>query len=60
MGENNKTMLLKAVYELLKKCNDGPCVKNALAEEIYYGGIEGDGWSLANDIAYELGLEELR
>jgi len=58
--ENRKDVLLKAAYDLLKKCDDSAYVKNALAEPVVYGGTEGDGYSLANDIAELLDLEELR
>ena len=57
--EDRKTVLLKAAYELLKKCNEGPYVKNVLAETVFYDGVDCDGWCLANDIAAELDLEEL-
>jgi len=48
-----------AAYELLKKCNEGPYVKNALEETVYYDEADCDGFCLANDIAIELGLDEI-
>lgn len=57
---NMQQELLKAAYELLKKCNQGPYVKNVLTESVSYSGIDGDGFSLANDIANLLKLEEVR
>jgi hypothetical protein len=59
MKEDRKTILLRATYELLKKCNEGPFVKNVLEETIFYDGTDCDGFCLANDIAYELDLEEI-
>lgn len=56
---DRKDILLKAAYDLLKKCNDGPYVKNALEETIYYDDAECDGYCLANDIAILLDLEEI-
>ncbi len=56
--EDRKVTLLKAALELLKKCNEGPYVKNALAETVFYDGTDCDGACLANDIAAELGEEE--
>ena len=57
-NKDRKTILLKAAYELLKKCNDGPYVKDVLSETAFYDDAECDGWCLATDIAYELDLEE--
>jgi hypothetical protein len=50
--------LLRATYDLLKKCNNGPFGKNALEETVFYDGADCDGFCL-NDIAIELGLDEL-
>ena len=52
-------VLLKAAYDILCKCNDGPYVKNALSETAFYDDTDCDGYCLANDIAYALGLEEI-
>jgi len=56
--EDRKITLLKAALELLKKCNEGPYVKNALTETVFYDGTDCDGTCLGNDIAAELGEEE--
>lgn len=58
-NEDRKTVLLKAAYELLKQCHEGIFVRNALEVPVIYDGVENDGFSLANDIADELGLTEL-
>lgn len=53
-------VLLRAAYDLLSKCDSSrPFLVNALEETVYYDGAECDGWCLANDIAYELGLPDL-
>ena len=61
LGNNpdRKTILLRAAYDLLKKCNEGHYVKNALEEVVSYDGTLCDGYCLANDIAYELDLDEI-
>ena len=51
-----KKILLKAAYDLLKKCDEGIYVKNVLAEKVNYAGGEGDGYSLMIDIENELEL----
>lgn len=58
MEEDRKTVLLKAALELLKKCGEGPYVKHALTETVFYDGTDCDGGCLANDIAQELGEPE--
>jgi hypothetical protein len=55
MMEDRKATLLRAALELLKKCDEGPYVKNALTETVFYDDAECDGMCLANDIAAELG-----
>ena len=55
MTEDRKVILLRAALELLKKCDSGPYVKNALTETVFYDDADCDGGCLANDIAYELG-----
>jgi hypothetical protein len=57
--ENRKDVLLKAAYDLLKTCHESHYVLNALSTTVFYDGVECDGGCLANDIAHELGLEEL-
>jgi len=58
MMEDRKVTLLKAALDLLTKCGEGPYVKSAMTETVFYDGAECDGACLANDIALELDLEE--
>ena len=58
-NEDRKVVLLRACLELLKKCAQGPYVKNALTETVFYDGADCDGGCLANDIAIELGQDEV-
>jgi len=44
--------LLKAAHELLRKCDEGPYVKNVLAETAHYDGTECDGYCLGGDIEH--------
>ena len=55
---NRKEMLLKATYDLLKKCDEGPYVKNVLEETVFYDEADCDGSCLMEDIAIELNLGE--
>ncbi|MCP5100014.1 MAG: hypothetical protein GY943_31050 [Chloroflexi bacterium] len=52
-------ILLKAAYDILKKCNQAPIVLDVLGETAFYDGTDCDGYCLAADIAYLLDLEEL-
>ena len=54
---DRKTVLLKAAYDLLKKCDEGPYVKNALATVVHYDDADCDGVCLMEDIAIELGID---
>ena len=56
----HKDILLKAAYNLLRKCNYGPIVTNPLVISCDYGDEHKDGFDLANDIAALLGLEKLK
>ena len=56
--EDQRVVLLRAAYDLLKKCDEGSYVKNALAVEVEYNGAQGDGFSLMNDIADLLNIDE--
>ena len=57
---DRKIILLKATYELLKKCDEGPFVKNVMEETVFYDDTECDGYCLMEDIETELGLDEFR
>ena len=45
-------VLLKATYDLLKKCDDSYYVLNVLEQLITYDGAECDGYCLMEDIKY--------
>lgn len=46
-----KDILLKATHSVLKECNKGIYVKNAMSIEVNHDSYGGDGYSLMNDIA---------
>lgn len=48
--EDRRITLLKATYNLLKKCDQGPYVKDALHETVFYDGADCDGSCLMMDI----------
>jgi hypothetical protein len=50
-------VLLRATLALLKACNEGPYVKDALATIVFYDDAECDGTCLMEDI--EILLEEI-
>ena len=55
--ENRKDILLKAAYDLLKKCDESTYVLSVLEETIKYDGTNCDGSCLMEDIAIELGID---
>lgn len=57
--DNYKDILLKAAYELLKTQHNSHYVLNLLGETVFYGGVDCDGYCLANDIAETLGFDAL-
>ena len=58
MSKDRKTILLKATYDLLKKCSESFYVLNPLETTVFYDGVECDGQCLMEDIEDELGLWE--
>lgn len=54
---DREKILLNAAYNLLKKCDDGPYVKNALEETVFYDDEECDGYCLMEDIATLLDID---
>lgn len=44
-------VLLTAALDLLRKCNEGPYVVNALEATVFYDDAECDGYCLSSDIA---------
>ena len=57
MSEDRKTVLLKAAYDILKKCDEGPYVVDALGVTAVWDGADCDGYCLMEDIKNELGLD---
>lgn len=51
---DRKITLLKAAYDLLKKCDEVGYVRDALCTTIYYDGTDCDGACLMEDIKCEL------
>lgn len=58
MEEDRKLVLLKAAYDVLKKCQQSMYVKNVLEQTAFYDGTECDGLCLMEDIAIELDIED--
>ena len=57
-NETRKDVLLKAAYDLLKKCETSRYVENILAMTATWDDAECDGYCLMNEIADELGLDD--
>jgi len=53
---DRKDVLLKAAYDILKKCDEANKVIEVLHQTASYDGTECDGFCLMNDIADELDL----
>ena len=49
-AEQRAEILLRATYNILKKCEDSPYVLNALAVTDIWDGVECDGYCLMEDI----------
>jgi len=56
--ENRKDVLLRAAYDILKKCDEGPYVKNALEETALWDGVDCDGYCLMEEIKDLLGIDD--
>lgn len=54
MTEDRATVLLKAVMEILKKCDESSYVKDFFGETAFYDGTECDGYCLKEDIKHYL------
>lgn len=48
--ESREVTLLKAVWQLLDKQKNSPCVLNLLTETVFYNEAECDGYCLSDDI----------
>lgn len=58
MTTDRKAVLLRAVYDLLTKCDQSPFVLDAMGVLTFYDGADCDGMCLREDIAAELGIDE--
>ena len=56
---NRKEVLLRAAYDLLNKQNNSGYVLNMLETTTFYDDADCDGYCLMEDIAAELGIDEL-
>jgi len=56
--EDRKSVLLRAAYDLLTKCDRSPIVLEANAVTVFYDEAECDGNCLREDIATELGIND--
>jgi hypothetical protein len=56
--EDRKITLLKAAYDMLKKCDQAPYVVSPMEITVFYDGADCDGACLMDDIASELNIEE--
>jgi len=57
MSLERKEILLKAAFDILKKCNDAPFALSPMQETAFYDGMDCEGDCLLQDIADELGLD---
>jgi hypothetical protein len=56
--KDRKAVLLKATYDLLKKCENSHFVLDVLSTTVKYDGADCDGYCLKGDIAEELRIDE--
>lgn len=56
--ENRKDVLLRAAFDLLKRCSDSYYVLSVNEACAQYDGVPCDGCCLITDIADELGIDE--
>lgn len=57
MNATRATVLLRACYDMLKKCDQSHYVISPMETTVFYDGAECDGLCLMEDIANELELE---
>lgn len=57
MPKNRKKVLLRACFDMLRKCEDARFVISPLETEVYYDEADCDGSCLLDDLALELGIE---
>ena len=53
---DRKTVLLKACYDMLKKCDESHFVTSPMETTVHYDDADCDGFCLMEDIAHELGI----
>ena len=53
-----KDVLLKATYDLLKKCDNSPFVVDVFSEIVFYDEADCDGYCLMEDIKNELRIDD--
>jgi hypothetical protein len=58
MKNDRKSILLRAAYDLLKKCDDSPYVVSPMEITAHYDQSDCDGHCLMSEIRDELGLDE--
>ena len=56
--KTRKEILLKAAYDIMKKCSDSYFVISPNEATAFYDGAECDGQCLLQDIAIELGIDD--
>jgi hypothetical protein len=56
--KDRNNVLLRAAYDLLKKCRDSHYVLSAMSATVFYDDAECDGLCLLEDIADELDIVE--
>ena len=55
---DRKIILLRACYDILKKCRDSHFVLSPMEITVFYDDADCDGACLMDDIAIELDIEE--
>ncbi len=58
MNADRKDILLRAAYDMLKKCADSTFVVSPMETTVFYDEADCDGSCLMGDIACELGIPE--
>lgn len=57
MSEDRKDILLKAAFDMLKKCNESDFVISPMETTVFYDDADCDGYCLMEDISYVLDIE---
>lgn len=56
--QSRSSILLRAAYDMLKKCDDSPIVVSPMELTVFYDGTDCDGRCLMEDIAAELRIDK--